>query len=61
MSDFLIGFTTALIPTLAWLCGYHYGKADGIRKMRHLLDEQWSDYKTFRDLVFHELGIEEQE
>ena len=48
----LVGF---LLP-LAWWCGYHYGKVDGIRQVRHLMDEQWKDYESFRDLVFRELG-----
>ena len=58
MSYYLLLLMAGLLPVAAWLCGYHFGKADGIREVRHLMDEQWRDYETFRDLVFRELGIE---
>ena len=58
MTEVLLGLIVACIPLLSWFCGYFYGKADGIREVRHLMDEQWKDYEDFRDLVFRELGIE---
>lgn len=58
MLEPLIWLLIGAIPVLAWLCGYFFGKGDGIREVRHLMDEQWSDYESFRDLVFRELGIE---
>ena len=58
MSDWLFCLAAGFLPVLAWLCGYNFGKADGIREVRHLMEEQWKDYESFRDLVFHELGIE---
>lgn len=58
MLEALMLLLVGTIPVLAWLCGYHFGKADGIREVRHLMDEQWKDYESFRDLVFRELGIE---
>lgn len=54
---FLGGLVFAL-SALTWTCGYYIGKANGIREVRYLLDEQWRDYEAFRDLVFEELGIE---
>ena len=56
--EFLFWLVIGLIPVGAWLCGYFYGKADGVREVRHLMDEQRKDYESFRDLVFRELGIE---
>lgn len=58
MLEALMGLLIGAIPVIAWLCGYCFGKADGIREVRHLMDEQRRDYESFRDLVFHELGIE---
>ena len=60
MSNWLLGFMIGLLLFLAWLSGYHFGKADGIREVRHLMDEQWRDYETFRELVCRELRIEEE-
>lgn len=57
MSDWLLGFTIGLLLFLTWLSGYHLGKADGIREVRHLMDEQRRDYKTFREIVFRKLGV----
>ena len=61
MIEALMWLLICAIPTLAWLCGYCFGKADGIREVRHFMDEQWKDYKSFRDLAFRELGIREVE
>ena len=58
MSDWLFWIAVGFLPMLAWLCGYHFGRADGIREVRHLMDEQWRDYKAFRVRVLRELGIE---
>lgn len=57
MSDWLLGFMIGLLLFLIWLSGYHLGKADGIREVRHLMDEQRRDYKTFREIVFRKLGV----
>lgn len=61
MLEALMWLIIGTIPVLAWLCGYHCGKADGIRQVRYLMDEQRKDYESFRDLVFRELGIEVDE
>lgn len=58
MLEVLMWLLIGTIPVLAWLCGYHSGKRDGICEMRHLMDEQRKDYESFRDLVFRELGVE---
>lgn len=58
MIDFIFWVSVVAIPVLSWFCGYYIGKANGIREVRYLLDEQWSDYERFRDLVFEEMGIE---
>lgn len=59
--EFLFWLVIGFIPVGAWLCGYFYGKADGVREVRHLMDEQRKDYESFRDLVFRELRIEVDE
>lgn len=56
--EFLFWLVIGFIPLGAWLCGYFYGKADGVCKVRHLMDEQRRDYMAFRDLVLREMGIE---
>lgn len=58
MLEALMWLAIGCIPVLAWHGGYHFGKRDGIREVRHLMDEQWKDYESFRDLVFRELGVE---
>ena len=58
MSETLMWCLIGFLPLLTWWCGYYYGKVDGIRQVRHLMDEQWKGYESFRDLVFRELGIE---
>ena len=57
MLETLTWLLIGTIPVLAWLCGYHYGKADGIRQVRYLMDEQRKDYESFRDFVFRELEV----
>ena len=56
--EFLFWLGIGFIPVGAWFRGYFYGKADGVREVQHLMDEQRKDYESFRDLVFRELGIE---
>jgi len=59
MATVVISIVTAIIILLTWQCGYSFGKADGLRIGRRMLDEQWRDYEKFRDLVFRVLKIEE--
>ncbi len=61
MATVVISMVTVIIILLAWQCGYSFGKADGLRFGKLMLDEQWRDYEKFRDLVFRELGIEVEE
>ena len=58
MATVVISIVTAIIILLTWQCGYSFGKADGLRIGRRMLDEQWRDYEKFRDLVFRVLKIE---
>lgn len=58
MSEVLFWGGLVVLFILTWTCGYYTGKANGIREVRYLLDDQWRDYEAFRDLVFRELGIE---
>lgn len=59
--ELLFWLVIGLIPVGAWLSGYFYGKADGVRKVRHLMDEQREDYESFRYLALREMGAEVDE
>lgn len=58
MSDWVFWLLVGLLPISAFCSGYNFGKVAGINEVKHLMDEQWNAYKSFRDTVFSLLGIE---
>lgn len=49
-------FMAFVLPTLSFFCGYHYGKADGIRLVHKLFLEEVEDNRLFRELVKSEVA-----
>ena len=41
MLDTLMWILIGTVPLLAFMCGYRFGKADGIREAYYLMAEQW--------------------